>query len=426
MSVKLKMYGVQNTTNLHYLLSGLDEPDQHPIRTIIGLQAALDSKYVKPTNGIPASDLEETYISQNELNRVEGIINNLYAKCQIDIKNNTDNININSTDISTNKNSIVNLNNVLNDIKNKLNTIPNKDTVINGSASIHQEVFNATTGNMTFTVSINDTDLKVIHPTVLKDNELYLGNYSVQYPDDTTMTITFTEEGEYIINYISGELTESEYGLLCSYIKKLEEKILKYSGGTILNPAYNIECVYDDNNRLMQEKYTGDVNKTVSYKYDDNSNIIQKTVVQDNVIKTAAYTYDDNGNLIKIIDDGVDIPLDETKAKSYTSEIVYDAKGNIIKQTYTGDINKTVEFTYSPYNDILTKTVTENNVSKTATYVYDSNRRLIKIIDEGTDKIAIVFPSETVGGGTTSTDTSYDITKEDIDLIFENIFKEVI
>lgn len=426
MSVKLKMYGLQNTTNLHYLLFGLDEADQHPIKAIIGLQQALDSKYVKPSSGIPASDLEEEYISADELSNLEATINNLYAKCQIDIKNNSEKIEDNKTDIGINKIDIININTILNDIKNKLNTIPNDDTIVNGSASIHQETFNATDDDKVFSISIIDTDLKVIHPTILKDGVLYSGEYTVEYPDDTTMNITFTENGEYLINYISGAITESEYEVLSSYIKKLEEKILKYSAGSILNPSCSIECVYDEDGKLTQEIYTGDVNKTVSYSYDSNNNIIKKTVVQDDVIKSASYIYDEDNNIIQIIDEGVDIPLDETRAKSYVSDITYDKNGNIIKQVYSGDVNKTVEFTYNAYNDVLTKTVTEGATSKTATYIYDANRRLVKINDEGTDKIAVVFPSEIYSSGGSSTDTTEEITKEDVDLVFENIFKEVI
>ena len=427
MSIKLKMYGNQNTTNLHYLLYGLDEPDQHPIKAIIGLQEALDSKYVKPSNGIPSSDLEEKFVSEENLADLEALVNDLYAKCQISIENNSNRIDTNETNIDVNKTDIININTMLNDLKNKINTIPNEDSIVNGSACVRQEIFEVTDDNKTFTTTIVDTDLKVIHPTILKDGMLYNGQYTVQYPDDTTLSIEFVENGEYLINYIAGEVTESEYEVLTKYIKELEEKILKYSAGSILNPSCSIKCVYDDNNKLIQEIYTGDVNKTVSYSYDNNDNIIKKVVVQDDTIKAAYYMYDSNNNIIQIIDEGVDIPLDETRAKKYTLNITYDNNGNVIKEEYTGDINKIVEYTYNVHQDVLTKSVTEGATTKTATYIYDSNRKLIRIEDEGTDKIAVVFPSEIYSsGGGSSTDPTEEITKIDVDLVFENIFKELI
>ena len=66
----------------HNLLKNLDAPDQHPIASIIGLrkeldktqpishieglQEALDSKYVKPDDGIPLTDLAEVVTTQIE------------------------------------------------------------------------------------------------------------------------------------------------------------------------------------------------------------------------------------------------------------------------------------------------------------------------------------------------------------------------
>lgn len=66
----------------HNLLKNLDAKDQHPIDSIIGLreeldkvqpishieglQEALDSKYVKPEDGIPLTDLAETVVTQIE------------------------------------------------------------------------------------------------------------------------------------------------------------------------------------------------------------------------------------------------------------------------------------------------------------------------------------------------------------------------
>jgi len=430
-SIKLIVKGYKIHYNDHFLLEGLDKPNQHPISAIIGLQDALDSKYIKPIGGIPGSDLAEKYISQSALDNQSAAIQSLYATCRILIDKNTENISVNTTDIKVNENNISKINIELDEISNRLNRVPDNDTIFNGSSSIHQEKFEATDDNKVFKASILDTDLRVITPTIIKDNILYKGNYTVDYPNDTTLEIKFDENGTYLINYISGPVSESEYEVLLNYLKILEDRMLKYSSGSIVKPAHNVQYVYDETSgNLLQEIYTGNINKTVKYEYDGNGNISKKTVVQDDNIKTATYTYDDKSNLIGIDDTGTDIPINGTRAKSFTCTITYDENSNIIKEVYAGDINKTVEYTYNSYSDILTKTVTEDGTTKSAKYIYDESRKLINIIDNGTEAVAIVFSaSNENGSGSNTGEGSSDfepIAKADIDLIFNTIFKELV
>ena len=431
MSIKLIVKGYKIHYNDHFLLEGLDKPNQHPISAIIGLQDALDSKYIKPIGGIPGSDLAEKYISQSALDNQSAAMQSLYATCRILIDKNTENISVNTTDIKVNENNISKINIELDEISNRLNRVPDNDTIFNGSSSIHQEKFEATDDNKVFKASILDTDLRVITPTIIKDNILYKGNYTVDYPNDTTLEIKFDENGTYLINYISGPVSESEYEVLLNYLKILEDRMLKYSSGSIVKPAHNVQYVYDETSgNLLQEIYTGNINKTVKYEYDGNGNISKKTVVQDDNIKTATYTYDDKSNLIGIDDTGTDIPINGTRAKSFTCTITYDENSNIIKEVYAGDINKTVEYTYNSYSDILTKTVTEDGTTKSAKYIYDESRKLINIIDNGTEAVAIVFSaSNENGSGSNTGEGSSDfepIAKADIDLIFNTIFKELV
>jgi hypothetical protein len=433
MSIKLKVTGKEITTNAHYLLDGLDKPNQHPISAIIGLQDALDSKYIKPIGGIPASDLAEKYVSQSALDNQAAAMQSLYASCKILISNNTENISLNTTNIKTNEGNITKINTELDEINNRLNRVPDKDTIFNGSSSIHQEKFEATDDNKVFHATILDTDLKVITPTVIKDNALYKGNYTVDYPDDTTLEIKFEENGTYLINYISGPVSKSEYDVLLNYLKILEDKMLKYSSGSIVKPAHNVQYIYDETSgNILQEVYKGNINKTVNYEYDGNGNISKKTVIQDDTIKTATYSYDDKSNLIGIDDTGTDIPIDGTRAKSFTCNITYDENSNVLKEVYAGDINKTIEYTYNNYSDVLTKTVTEDGTTKSAKYIYDENRKLIEIVDNGTEAVAIVFSDSNGSGSSTggnSGEGSSDfepIAKADIDLIFNTIFKELV
>lgn len=433
MSIKLIVKGYKTHYNDHFLLEGLDKPNQHPISAIIGLQDALDSKYIKPIGGIPGSDLAEKYVSQSALDNQSAVMQSLYATCRILIDKNADNISINTTDIKVNENNISKINIELDEISNRLNKVPDNDTIFNGGSSIHQEKFVATDDNKVFKASILDTDLKVITPTIIKDNILYKGNYTVDYPNDTTLEIKFEENGTYLINYISGPVSESEYEVLLNYLKILEDKMLKYSSGSIVKPAHNVQYVYDETSgNILQEIYTGNINKTVKYEYDGNGNISKKTVVQDDNIKTATYTYDDKSNLIGIDDTGTDIPINGTRAKSYNCTLTYDENSNIIKEVYAGDINKTVEYTYNSYSDVLTKTVTEDGTTKSAKYIYDESRKLINIIDNGTEAVAIVFSDSNGAGSSTggnSGEGSSDfepIEKADIDLIFNTIFKELV
>ncbi len=435
MSIKLIVKGDKVHYNDHSLLDGLDKPNQHPISAIIGLQDALDSKYIKPIGGIPASDLAEKYVSQSALDNQAAAMQSLYASCKILIDENTENISENTTDIKVNEDNITKINTELVEINNKLNKVPGQDTIFNGSSSIHQEKFEATDDNKVFHASILDTDLKVITPTIIKDNALYTGNYNVDYPDDTTLEIKFEENGTYLINYISGPVSESEYEVLLNYLKILEDRMLKYSSGSLVKPAHNVEYVYDETSGdLIEEIYTGNINKTVKYEHDGNGNITRKTVTQEDTIKTAVYSYDDKNNLISIEDTGTDIPLDGTRAKSFNCVITYDENSNVLKEVYTGDINKIVEYTYNSYSDVLTKTVTEDGTTKSAQYIYDENRKLINIIDNGTEAVAIVFPSSASGGdgsnnGGSSGNGSNEfdpITKADIDLIFNTIFEELV
>ncbi|AGF59580.1 YD repeat-containing protein [Clostridium saccharoperbutylacetonicum] len=433
MSIKLIVKGYKTHYNDHFLLEGLDKPNQHPISAIIGLQDALDSKYIKPIGGIPGSDLAEKYVSQSALDNQSAVMQSLYATCRILIDKNTDNISINTADIKVNENNISKINIELNEISNRLNKVPDKDTIFNGSSSIHQEKFVATDDNKVFKASILDTDLRVITPTIIKDNVLYKGNYTVDYPNDTTLEIKFEENGTYLINYISGPVSESEYEVILNYLKILEDRMLKYSSGSVVKPAHNVQYVYDETSgNILQEIYTGNINKTVKYEYDGNGNISKKTVIQDDTIKTATYSYDDKSNLIGIDDTGTDIPIDGTRAKSFTCTLTYDENSNIIKEVYAGDINKTVEYTYNSYSDVLTKTVTEDGTTKSAKYIYDENRKLINIIDNGTEAVAIVFSDSNGSGSNTggnSGEGSSDfepIAKADIDLIFNTIFKELV
>ena len=427
MSIKLKVTGNALYHNAHYLLHGLDKPNQHPIEAITSLREELDRRYVLPSGGIPASDLAETYISIDDLYTSETKLQTLYAQCQIQISQNRADIITNQTDISTNRDDITNLNTLLTQLNNKIENIPGIDfSMFNGAACIKQVQFTATDTDRTLDITIDDTDKKVIEPTIIKSNgDLAVAtvDYTVSYPDDTTLRINFLSNDDYMINYVSGELSDSEFGILLEYLKKLEQSMYANLSGSVVKPMHNVDIVYS-NGKVIREEYTGNINKTIHYEYDSNDNISKKTVVQDNIVKSANYIYDTNGTLIRIEDDGTDIPIDGTRGAKYTLNIEYDSKGFISKETYSGDKNKVIDYERNSFGDIIKKTVTENGEVKVAKYLYDLDRKLIGVEDTGTESVAVVFPNIDCGcqGGSGGSSSDTDITNAEIDLIFSTIF----
>lgn len=430
MSITLKIKGNTIHFNEHHLLNGLDKPNQHPISSIIGLQDLLDKKYIKPLDGIPSSDLAEKYITSFELQSVEAALQALYAKCQSDIINNQTDIETNTSNITINKDDISNLKKDYNNLSNTVNNLPSLDlTNFGGSSCIKQEIFIATDDNKTFSTTLMDTNLKVIEPTILKEDGSLakLGiDYELNYPNDTTLNVTFSDNGKYLINYISGEISESEFNVLIEYLKKLENKVDVNYQGSILNPSYDVEYIYDEEDRVIQANYTGNVNKSIIYTYDSDDNIISKTVKQDGIMKSAHYIYDSNNLLIKVEDSGTDIPIDGTRGREYHLVITYDKDNYIEKEEYSGEINKTITYEHNYYGDITKKTVVENEITKIAVYIYDENRKLVSVNDTGTESVAIAFSKsdstpDCSGDGNCSASIS-SITEPEIDIIFETIF----
>lgn len=429
MSIKLIIKSQQVMYNQHYMLDGLDAADQHPIESIINLRDELDKRYIIPQGGIPASDLAEQYISIDNLHATETRLLALYAECRIGIDDNIANININKNDIDINKDDITNLSILINQLDNKISSIPGIDSAIfNGSTSIKQENFTATDASKIFEAIIYDTDKRVIEPTVLKaGGELAIAgdDYVVSYPDDTTLRIEFTNNGTYLINYVTGELSDTEFDILLQYLKDLEKNITAKISGSVIKPQHNVDIIYDNSGKVIKEIYSGNINKIVTYEYNTNDDISKKTIVQNNIIKSAHYVYNSKGELIRVEDEGTDIPVDGTRAPQFTLNIEYDNKGFISKEIYSGDKNTIIEYSRNSFGDITEKTITDNGETKRARYIYDSNRKLISIEDDGTESVAIVFPSncncnQGSAGGSVSSDQ--DITNAEIDLIFNTIF----
>lgn len=431
MSIKLILRGDGLHHNSHFLLDGLDVANQHPIETIIGLVDELAKRYIKPIGGIPGSDLADVYINEARLTTETTHYDSLFAKNEQDISLiNSTIVNINNT-LLADENDIRYIKTQYDIIKNMIDNLPTDLTNPNPSGThIEQSVFTADDTNKTFNIVIEDTDLKVIEPTIIKsDNTLAVAgiDYTISYPDDTTLRITFINNGVYKINYISGALTDTEFNILLKYMNELKDQIKAgmAGSGALLKPACNVEIKYDSYGRISQEIYTGQVNKTIDYSYDSNNNISTKTVTQGSIIKVATYLYNAEGKIINIEDNGTEIPIDGTAPLAYKLSLEYNSDKLVSKEIYTGDINKTVEYEYNQYGDVTKKTVTEGTDVRVANYIYSQTRELIGIEDTGTESVAIVFPSDYTGGsGSGGTTTDTPISNAEIDLMFDTIFKE--
>lgn len=79
----------------------------------------------------------------------------------------------------------------------------------------------------------------------------------------------------------------------------------------------------------------------------------------------------------------------------YVSNLEYEGT-KLIKETFTGDINKVVNYTYENDN-IIKKSVTKNNNTVEAFYNYDILGNLIKITDNGVGEVIVAGGSSTPG-----------------------------
>lgn len=92
----------------------------------------------------------------------------------------------------------------------------------------------------------------------------------------------------------------------------------------------------------------------------------------------------------------------------YTSNLEYEGT-KLVKETYVGDVNKVVTYNYDTNDNIALKTVIRpDGEIVNATYEYDEQNNLVKVIDNGVDDIYIAG----IGG------IASCITKKDVNINF--------
>ena len=141
---------------------------------------------------------------------------------------------------------------------------------------------------------------------------------------------------------------------------------------------------YDSLDRVKEMTYTdletGKVMESYQYSYDKNSNITEKTQVNnypkedaDKVNETKVYTYDTLGRLTKTVttDHKKD---DKTKTVTYT----YDNVGNRLKED---DGTTTTSYTYNGLDQLKTSTKEKGTaVEEVRQYDYDANGNQTDVI----------------------------------------------
>lgn len=64
---------------------------------------------------------------------------------------------------------------------------------------------------------------------------------------------------------------------------------------------------------------------------------------------------------------------------SYSIAYEYDLQGRIVKETVTGDIARTVAYTYDENDNIITEIINVNGKTITKTYSYDTYNNITNV-----------------------------------------------
>jgi len=166
------------------------------------------------------------------------------------------------------------------------------------------------------------------------------------------------------------------------------------SGGGGLNTTtspFEVDYVYDDRDLVIEEIYTGSVEKRVLYQYDANENIVEKKVIRGTREFIATYTYDANDNITKVIDNGTEIMAYDGLLKpfNYQIDFVYNDEGLVLFEYYTGDIERTTEYKYNKAGNVTFKIVNVNGQQFITEYTYNSSGSVIHVKDNGSDLVIV-------------------------------------
>jgi len=142
--------------------------------------------------------------------------------------------------------------------------------------------------------------------------------------------------------------------------------------------------VYDDNDRLIEEREGGEV--VVAYGYDDNGNLLSRTEGNE----TVNYTWDDRNRLIAVEENGERV------------EFEYDDDNIRVSQTVGGEKTSFLLDKNRPYDQVLAEFVDGEDV---ASYVYG-----LDLISQQRDGVDSFYFVDGLGSTRGLTDSSGEVT----------------
>ena len=230
----------------------------------------------------------------------------------------------------------------------------------------------------------------------------------VQFPEDTEATRTeYTYDDMYrkataTANLYNGEentghVLSAEYTYEDDLLKKIQTPSTTYNidygkfslrsavrVGTDPNPQNHYTLAkyyYDSQNRLQMIDYGNE--GSVSYTYDDKGRLMRQTY-EDNA-HVLEYVYDNSGNLAMVTDS------ENSTVITYYYDLLNRQSGY---REQGENLDHSVKYEYDEDNNIASITETINGETKTYSYTYDDDNR---IISETVDGITVEYTYDSFG-----------------------------
>lgn len=249
MAVRIMRYGVTETDNSiisHNLLVDRQLPNQHTIEAISGLRIELDSKYVKPSTGIPIEDMGYNPATKEGMLLLEEDVDNRMTIINSDIVSTTTRVQA--------------LEDFLNNIYQDESSGVPKDSVLKFAyREGFREEFISEDGDTTFFL-INTFVADGKHLSVFRDGELLSPGVDFDYIEESDNKIVFNyplEDGMYIV-FICDSMS--------TVISPIHEELISIVGQIdfILKNSYNVGdnslSIFVNGLRLERGKHYEEVN----------------------------------------------------------------------------------------------------------------------------------------------------------------------
>ena len=159
---------------------------------------------------------------------------------------------------------------------------------------------------------------------------------------------------------------------------------------------------------------------TVPFEFTEKSlkvyrNGVLQNLSADYYVNNQTITFSDNllvGDVITLIIDSAAVIANNAK---YNLKYIYNSKGKVEKEVYSGGVNREVLYSYDSVGNKISKTVIEDGKTITANYKYDLSGNLIEVEDNGVNDYFL----------TLATDKSRSSSSNDCNCNEEAIYDEI-